>query len=22
MNPLVRCTGKIPALALTRTCRP
>ncbi|ENV3887319.1 TPA: hypothetical protein ACWK9C_003294 [Escherichia coli] len=22
MNPLVRCTGKIPALALTWTCRP
>ncbi|HFT9761028.1 TPA: hypothetical protein ACGTI3_001658 [Escherichia coli] len=21
MNPLVRCTGKIPALALTWTCR-
>ncbi|CAI6167814.1 TPA: hypothetical protein ACRU2R_004137 [Escherichia coli] len=22
MNPLVRCAGKIPALALTWTCRP
>ncbi|EOX8832761.1 hypothetical protein ACVYVV_004198 [Shigella flexneri] len=22
MNLLVRCAGKIPALALTRTCRP
>ncbi|WP_218703879.1 hypothetical protein [Escherichia coli] len=22
MNPLVRCAGRIPALALTWTCRP
>ncbi|EOU8148345.1 TPA: protein YncP [Escherichia coli] len=22
MNPLVKCAGKIPALALTWTCRP